>query len=1169
MGVTFGLIATYAAPTPAADYTYLFAADQQPAGGPWIGAFAYAKAAQSAPSDQTLAQLVAQMGGGGPYQHVGILVLATAPDTTKNPNSLPNFRASLLQVTGIGAYGGVVLWLPALGSFTASAPQLAFQGVGSGAQGRYTLLPQAFPLLALGGSGRTLFMDGRNSRGPALAVGSDQSSLSLTFAAGASLPVSFGAAAPTTPAITATSVTLPLAGAQAGCLTASGAVAASGMAGFQLGVQYGIVSNKPLFPSGPMTFPLLDSTETFSGAAATLTIDPLGAGGGRSRLTLTPKSSLSSAYRTAINETVALTPQTGGGFAAMVGFNHTIYFAPSGPFALSVPGSTANGHALLCGLSGVEAITFTAGDLITFQASAAGCFSMNPSPTGGFSFTPSNVQPCAAAVATITAASATPCAYRCEPAQAPFFSPDDSSQPTLLTHDGFTLKTLPAKPAAAFPLIPFAAYTPAHVGPGAVSGLAQAFETAWAAPTRAATIQGYPAAQVTGGPALGITPQGYIAKFDGMGGITSLSLADAGGSVVSFGASSGSLPDWLRDALLSPQCFLVASCATADFQQYVDVTVAMSDWGFVTIPPLPSTTPSQPPPSGPIIAPGDYQSVLIVKSAQGTVVDLVSSPQLWNGCALLNDAGDPGNAYARLNDAATDPQGLMLSSWLSTYLAQALATWNNGTGPQGLEVFCELITDPDWCGFLCLNAPVNPGALPSDLDFLLAGVDPKQLMAHHLGCAANQVTYKSGYQQDSAFFGYVHYLRPGAPPGGAVSVPFVPSTLAYDFQLMRLEAVFENSALNSFSSMALLLVDTLFGDPVLPSASGPGPVATNAVIIDGVLQHHDGVGTYVFTTPVGMAATFYLSSQALDRTEIDRAIVVQNPSGTVNGPSNPNRSAVTFQLAGWLGLLSAPIDLLSYAALPFSNLSLRMEFDKADGGNKQFAMDLSALALTPLADAQVDSKAVVNAAMASANVLYRSNSLVASFPLRLTNFITNGTQSPSSMGFLPLPVKNASGSTGGDGSLDASQPWSALQLDLPLGGSGSLDASGLIDATLLFAWTPGEGSGQAAIAPFIKITGPGGADLSFNLEGIIKFGAKGIILSQAPDATGNQVFVLEFAGIGLTLFTKSFPPGGSTNLLVAGSANRTVGWFGAYVDPTAPPLGSGPSMGSLTSGGTV
>ena len=1168
MGVTFGLIATYAAPTPAADYTYLFAADQQPAGGPWIGAFAYSKTAQAAPSDQTLAQLIAQMGGGGPYQHVGILVLATAPDTTKNPNSLPNFRASLLQVAGIGAYGGLVLWLPALGSFTASAPQLAFQGVGSGAQGHYQLLPQAFAMLALGGSGRTLFLDGRNSRGPTLAAGSDQASLSLTFPAGANLPVSFGDAAPKAPAITATSVSLPLGGAQAGCVVATGAVGA-GVTTFQLGIQYGMVSSKPLFPSGPMIFPLLDPTDALTGANAPLPHAPQGPRGGRSRLALAPaKGSFLSAYRTAIDEPVALAPQAGGGFAATTGFNGVTYFAPNGAFALSVPSSTTSRHALLCGLSGVEAITFGAGDLLTFQASAAGCFSMDPSSTGGLSFTPSTAQPCAAATATVTAsATATsPNAYRCEPAQAPFFSPDDPKQPTLLSHDGFTLKTLPAKPASAFPLIPYAAFTPQHTGPGAVAGLVQAFETGWAAPTRAAVIQAYPAAPVAG-PTLGITPQGYIAKFDGLGGITSLSLADAGGSAVSFTAPTGSLPDWLRDALLSPQCFLVASCATADFQQYVDITVAMSNWGFTTIPPLPSTTPSKPPPPGPIIAPGDYQSVLIVKSAQGTVVDLVSSPKLWNGCALLNDAADPGNAYARLNDAATDPQGLMLSSWLSTYLAQALATWNNGTGPQGLETFCKLITDPEWCGFLCLNAPVTPGALPSDLDFLLAGVDPTQLIAHHLGSTANQVRYTTGYEQDSAFFGYVHYLRPGAPPGGAVSVPFVPSTLDYDFQLMRLEAVFENSALNSFSSMALLLVDTLFGDPVLPAASGPGPAATNAVIIDGVLQHHDGVGTYVFTTPVGMAATFYLSSQALDRTEIDRAVVVQNPSGTVNGPTSPTRSAVTFQLAGWLGMLSAPIDLLSYAALPFSNLALRMEFDKADGGNKQFTMDLGALALSPLADAAVDSKAIVNAAMASANVLYRSGSLVASFPLRLTNFITNGAQDPSSMGFLPLPVKNAQGQTGGGGSLGAS--WSALQLDLPLGGSGSLDSSGLIDATLLFAWTPGQGSGQSEVSPFIKITGPGGADLSFNLEGIIKFGAKGILLSQAPDATGNQVFVLEFAGIGLTLFTKSFPPGGSTNLLVAGSANRTIGWFGAYVDPTAPPLGSGPSMGSLTSGGTI
>jgi hypothetical protein len=1132
MGVSFGWLTTYAAPQPSADFTYLFAAQDQPKDGPWIGAFAYSTQSQGTPGPLALSDIFALIAAGAPYSHVGFLVLPAAPDTTQ----MAAFRASMLQAASGGA-SGWVLWLPALGAFDATAPQLAF--INKNAQGtwQYQLTTQPVAVLAAGGVARTLYVDPTNARNPALAAGGDGASLALTLAPGANIALSFGANKPATPAVSATSFTIPLTGVRAGCLIASGAGAA-GLTSFELGFQFGMSTNSFANPSGRLVFPLLDVSETLSGATVTAAIDPLGLTPARSQLQIAPKGgTFLTAYRTALDETVAFAPGSTGAFVATTSLGGHVYFAPSGSFALSVPGSAESAHALLCGLSGVESITFQAGDLLGYQASADGGFSLATGAHGGFQFTPASSPACATAVATVTAGGATANAYRSEPSRAPFFSPDDASQPTMLTHNGLTLKTLPAAPPQGFPLLPYAAVIPVQ-GPGLAPGLVAAFESSWVTPTRSAVIEGYASGTSTAGAALGITPQGYIAAFDSQGGIDSLALGSSGPSSLTIsGAGGASLPDPLRDALLAPQSFVVASCATAAYAANVQITLAMSGWSFAFAPPDAKN-----------IAPGAYQSVLLIKSAEGTLVDLVASPSLWNG-------------YALLNDTVTDPNGLMLSSWLSTYLAQALASWNNGTGPQGLTTFCELITDPDWNGFLCLNVPVATSQLDPALDFLLAGVDPSQLIAHHIGCAANQVqwnTAASAYQQDSAFFGYVHYLRPGAPPDGTVSAPFVNSNAPYDFQLMRLEAVFENSALVSFASMALLLLNNLFGDAVLPSASGPGPAATNTVIIDGTLQRHDGVPNYVFSTPTGMAATFYLSGAALDRTEIDRAIVAPNPAGGPGGPTNPNRSAVTFQLAGWLGMLPASIDLLSYAALPFSNLGLRMEFDTADGSNKLFTLDLADLALSPLKDAAVGANQVVTASLAAANVLYRADSLVSNFPLTLSQFITDGTQTPSDMGFLPLAVRGSGGGGGGAGALSAG--WMGLQLDLPLGGSGSLDASGLIDATLLFAWMPG-GQGTPAYSPFIKITGPGGVDLSFNLEGIIKFGAKGIMLSKVPGQNGGaDVFVLEFASIALTIFTKSFPPGGSTNILVAGSPGRSLGWFGAYVDPTAPPLGSPPAL---------
>jgi len=64
---------------------------------------------------------------------------------------------------------------------------------------------------------------------------------------------------------------------------------------------------------------------------------------------------------------------------------------------------------------------------------------------------------------------------------------------------------------------------------------------------------------------------------------------------------------------------------------------------------------------------------------------------------------------------------------------------------------------------------------------------------------------------------------------------------------------------------------------------------------------------------------------------------------------------------------------------------------------------------------------------------------------------------------------------------------------------------------------------------------------------VLKLGAAGIFLSQN---TAGQ-FVLQLASLGITVLSKSFPPAGTTNLLLAGVAQgdqRYIGWFGAYVE---------------------
>lgn len=1143
MAVTFTPLFAFDNPSSPADHTYLLAATSQLPGGPWVGAFAYSVNARVPMKPIELGDFFKYfIGNHAVFQHAGFVFLPQPPAAS----SMAAFRASMLAAAaGFPPYGsnatlgGFVLWLRQIDSL-ATGLCLPYPA--------YALRPQPYQVFAAGGQGRTLYFDASALGGSSPLA---QSGDSLVIAPNNLAALSFGDTAPNRPAITLGSLTVPLSGATTGCLTFAGSNAGA-LTTFDFGMAYAMAQDGA--PPSRLPFPLLDSTETLAGAGAKGVIDPFSfSNPARNNMIITPRGgSLVSAYRTAWDEKVSLSPGAGAQFVAAAAADPAqparLYFAPSGDFAMTVPGAPLPDHRLLCGLAATEELGFSDGDLLRFTPGAPADITVATTASGSLTFAPAATSVHTTALAAIakdivtSPPKGTPASayniYYSESANSPLFSPlpPGATQGKLLRHDGFALRALPPAPPAggSFPLLPYGAVTPTP-GFAAQAGAIVSFEYGYLAPARAQAIRDLPEQKVDFDDprTVAITPQGYVVRLDGEGDIISIELGAAAGCQLMFQALDGNgnptgkpLPDRLRDAFLAPQQFIVISAATPDYIANCTVTLAMSGWGFSFAPAAPDD-----------IAPGDYQSVLIIKSAKGKVSDLASTPAVWT-------------AYQLFNAASLDPTGAVLSGWLATTIANAKAQYNDGLGLAGLQTFCELVDDPEWNGFLCLNVPVAAGALDPRLSFLLAGVDPSQLIAHHVGCAVNHTSpHGSSYVPDSAFFGLVHYLRPGTQPDGSPGSGFIATSVPYDFQLLALETLFENSALKSFSSSAAVILNALFGDAVLASPSGPGPTATDLIVIRGALQQNDGAPGYVFATAPGATSTFYLSSSALDRIEIDRAVVAQNADKGLT-------SSVTFQMSGWMGTLPPPpddapsFDLLSYAALSFVNFGLTMSYDSnhspTPGGDKTFGIDLGGFALTALPDKQL-SGSVADSSLAAANTLYRADSFAASFPLQLTGFVIGATsKSPTDMGYRALTTNP---STGGDA---PSGEWYGLAFNLPLGGSGSLDAAGLINAELMFTWTAG-GAGVPAYAPFIRLSGPGGVNLSFDLEGILKFGADGIMLSRIEQGS-QSVYVFTFASIGVTVFTRSFPPKGSTNILVAGFGDRTLGWFGAYVDPKAPPL---------------
>ena len=161
--------------------------------------------------------------------------------------------------------------------------------------------------------------------------------------------------------------------------------------------------------------------------------------------------------------------------------------------------------------------------------------------------------------------------------------------------------------------------------------------------------------------------------------------------------------------------------------------------------------------------------------------------------------------------------------------------------------------------------------------------------------------------------------------------------------------------------------------------------------------------------------------------------------------------------------------------------------------------------------------------------------------------------SPGDMGYRLLETATPKGISFTSPSNGAA--WYGLEFDVILGGKGSLAASGAISASIILSWTPG-GNGVANASPQFKLSGPDGVSLSFDFEGVLKFGAKDIMLNRYVDTSHqtNDYFYLDFQSIALTLLDISFPPGGTTNLVLMGDTDITAGetvkptlaWFGGY-----------------------
>ncbi|MEL7068083.1 MAG: hypothetical protein AAGN15_05430 [Cyanobacteria bacterium J06581_3] len=188
-------------------------------------------------------------------------------------------------------------------------------------------------------------------------------------------------------------------------------------------------------------------------------------------------------------------------------------------------------------------------------------------------------------------------------------------------------------------------------------------------------------------------------------------------------------------------------------------------------------------------------SILIFKYHNKSLLDLIEQPSVWSQAATF--VGD--------ENKITD-----VRQRLRKVLEDAIALDTPNTPPKTRKRYAPLANiarNPNWSGILGINIPVplDGNSLPDALAALAGGIN-KPFFAKYVG--VNDTPVRTNPQKVleaelSSLFGLIDYEDNAAPPAN-------PS--GYNFQVLSLRVLFENSRETDFASEIAVTLDKLFGE---------------------------------------------------------------------------------------------------------------------------------------------------------------------------------------------------------------------------------------------------------------------------------------------------------------------------------------------------------------------
>lgn len=531
---------------------------------------------------------------------------------------------------------------------------------------------------------------------------------------------------------------------------------------------------------------------------------------------------------------------------------------------------------------------------------------------------------------------------------------------------------------------------------------------------------------------------------------------------------------------------------------------------------------------------GDYRNIMIFKGRKGKLYDtevsdcLVANPKKWNQTEDFSIPHTKSNA---------DPSQLItLSNWLQDYFKNAREQED-----ANFTKFNTIASDENWTGILVLRAKIKE--MPEQMKGIAAGVkDPSSFYAHHFAIELSQTIIGPNGPEingPSSVFGLINYNDPTydlkRPEDPVAPDPDV----VYDFRLLNLKVLFENSTVKNFQSYAQVTLNELFGSTI--SAMGDGGNAYNSIILKGSFQENGGMSVYGLSTLKDYI--FILDNNLLNKIEIASARM-----NTISTTSE--KTKIMFAMTGYMDFKilqlikeneTLDIDLFSFGSsdgktvrkgLHFSNLGLAMNYPTPTPEQKNFAFTTENISF------DVNSSTI------------RENSLYRSFGLELTTLMsgTNEDNTPAKQGFLNIITDLRL--TGVDNG-----PWYGLKFRLNLGTPGELAGKVGLNADLLLAWSvTGGKDNDDQVNVGLSLPGTAGGASLISLQNVLKlsFGQIRLLYALEKETSQKRRFMLLLTDIAIKfLGLMKIPPNGASMFYLfgnpeAGGEASGLGWFAMY-----------------------